>query len=160
MTERATGRALEPRSHGPSFFVSYARPPGSPSRDDPSPVGELAQDLNFEIGQHVRQGSRQVPPGVSDREIPIGDNWRRFISHMLAEAHVLIALVSTPYLDSDWCGKEWAVFSQRAVHTRPPLLPETSATASGCWAPSTPTPLRRDRFCRCGGSTNPDGGDG
>ncbi|TDU04718.1 TIR domain-containing protein [Streptomyces sp. 846.5] len=135
MTERTTGGASEPRSDGPSFFVSYARPPGYPSRDDPSPIGELVQDLNFEIGQHVRQGTRQVPPGVSDREIPIGDDWGRFISHMLAETHVLITLVSTPYLDSDWCGKEWAVFSRRAVHARPPLSPETSAILPVVWVP-------------------------
>jgi hypothetical protein len=54
---------------------------------------------------------------------------------MVAEARVLIALVSTPYLDSDWCGKEWAVFSRRAVHARAPLSPETSAILPVVWVP-------------------------
>ncbi|MFC1409355.1 TIR-like protein FxsC [Streptacidiphilus sp. N1-12] len=139
MAERTKDAASDQRQDGgPSFFVSYARPPGAPSQDDASPIGDLVQDLNFEIGQHVRRESR-AGPGVSDREIPLGDDWGLYISQMLAEAHVLVALVSAPYLDSEWCGKEWWVFSQRAVHARPPLSPKTSAILPVLWAPLPPS---------------------
>lgn len=50
MTVRTTGRASELWNDRPFFFINYARPLGSPSRDDSSPIGELVQDLNFEIG--------------------------------------------------------------------------------------------------------------
>jgi hypothetical protein len=42
-----------------------------------------------------------------------GVRWREELADALGTCQVLVALLSTPYLDSEWCGKEWHAFTLR-----------------------------------------------
>lgn len=114
-------------------MLSYARP----SRDRTSneePVEKLLRDLNYELGHYVK-GHTEALPGAFDQDMPLGTVWKRRLSRMLADSEVLIPLVSRPFLASEWCGKEWWVFSQRPVTVRPPLEPGEQAIVPVIWRP-------------------------
>lgn len=42
-----------------------------------------------------------------------GTHWLDELLHAAGTCQVLIALVSAPYLSSEWCGREWCAFSRR-----------------------------------------------
>jgi len=135
-----TGDSFDGENKGPAFMISYARPSRvRPSAPD-NPVLKLLDDLNQELG-HLVTGYPEAPPGGFDQNMPLGADWKRRLAFMLAYSHVLIPLVSPPFLDSTWCGKEWFVFSEREVKVRPPLKEGDSAILPVIWVP-----VREDRM--------------
>ncbi len=52
--------------------------------------------------------------GFFDAEgLRTGVRWRDELTDALGQCQVLVALLSVPYLDSEWCGKEWHAFTLR-----------------------------------------------
>ncbi len=99
----------EPR---PFFFLSYARSRFRPDNgSDPDRwVAKLYGDLCHDVG--VVTGTSV--PGFMDRQIPVGTQWPEHLAEALAGCRVFIALLSPAYFTSEYCGKEWAAFVERA----------------------------------------------
>jgi hypothetical protein len=93
----------------PPFFISYAHA-GSNSNN-------AAQRFYYELRGNLQTMVRR-PVGASmgffDAEgLLTGVRWREELVDALGVCQVLVALVSVPYLNSEWCGKEWHAFTLR-----------------------------------------------
>jgi FxsC-like protein len=96
----------------PHFFLSYARSRYRPD-DDSDPdrwVAKLYKDLCLDVS-HATGTS---VPGFMDRQIPVGTEWPNHLEEALSSCRVFVALFSPAYFTSEYCGKEWAAFVQRA----------------------------------------------
>jgi hypothetical protein len=105
--------------YGSPFFLSYARAVKGPAmvgkvRDPDRYVKTFFQDLAENVGQLIALRA-DVPAGFMDQEIRGGVKWPDELMRVVGTCQVLVALLSPPYLESDWCGMEWHAFSQRAV---------------------------------------------
>jgi len=128
------------------FFVSYAR-----ARDGSGNLGtvrisdQMTKRFFFDLVENVGQlisRTTGAEVGYMDTGTQAGADWRDELLHAAGTCQVLIALLSAPYLSSEWCGKEWCAFSQR---TRQPLPGVAAAPRQGhiipvIWAP-LPYPL-------------------
>ena len=141
------GRAV--LDHGMPFFLSYAHTDsnsggtgGMPSSD------QMAERFYYDLRGEV-QPLVSLPSGVEMGFMDVaglrgGMRWRSELMDALGTCQVMVALLSTPYLDRNWCGMEWHAFSQRT--TEP--VPEATVSPrphQGCiipvrWAP-VPFPL-------------------
>lgn len=103
----------------PIFFVSHATAHGRPDgTKEPNAVfttfvHDLDEDLNYMMPR--RAGAN---PGFIDRSLRPGSNWEREILTAIGTCQVLVALVSEPFCESDWCGKEWDAFTRRRTWRR------------------------------------------
>ena len=93
----------------PPFFISYAHAGPDSNNAAERFYHELRGDLQTLVG---------VPVGTSmgffDAEgLRTGVRWRDELTDALGTCQVLVALLSVPYLDSAWCGKEWHAFNLR-----------------------------------------------
>jgi FxsC-like protein len=95
----------------PHFFLSYARSRYRPEGSDPDRwVAKLFNDLCLDVGQ----ATGMPVPGFMDRQIPVGTSWPDHLADALANCRVFVALFSPAYFTSEYCGKEWAAFLERA----------------------------------------------
>lgn len=106
----------------PYFFLSYAR------GDDDAYVRRFYEDLCKEV--RMRSGE---PAGfeigfLDTRDIGLGVPWTEELTRALQRSRTFIALCSPLYFNSEYCGKEWAVFAERIRHasaqsgSRAPLM--------------------------------------
>lgn len=105
--------------HGPPFFLSYARTversrgtarvPGPDRR-----VEDFFHDLAENVGQLIHLPA-DVPAGFMDQEMRGGMQWTDELLYAVGTCQVLVALLSAPYLKSEWCRMEWHAFDQRTV---------------------------------------------
>ncbi|NUR62184.1 MAG: toll/interleukin-1 receptor domain-containing protein [Catenulispora sp.] len=102
----------------PYFFLSYARHHRSAGE---SPVGaedpdrwtlRFFDDLTFEV-MELTTLERGVQPGFMDREVHVGQHWRRRISEALAACRVFLPLYTPRYFTSLSCASEWYLFQAR-----------------------------------------------
>lgn len=103
------------------FFFSYTR-----ANNDPY-LQTFFQDLQEEVRQR-----RGLPAGAQvgffdQRSIELGDAWDDDIVAALQTCKVMVSLASPAYFNSDYCGREWALFRRRcqaaaAGGVVPPLL--------------------------------------
>jgi hypothetical protein len=97
------------------FFRSYAHAGPDSNQAAERFYNELRGDLLTLVGLPVGtdmgffdiQGLR---PAV---------RWRYELATALGSCQVLVALLSVPYLKSEWCGKEWHAFTLREREPRP-----------------------------------------
>ena len=122
----------DPRK-APPFMLSYARP-RSGTGADLGPIKKFFDDLGEEIG-YIAPGFKQAEAAGFDQEMPLGVEWQRRLAYYLAHCRVLVPLLSPPFFESEWCGKEWWVFSRRRVVTRPPLRDDEQAVVPVIWVP-------------------------
>jgi len=128
-------------NHGTPFFVSYARArdgSGNPEavRFSDRMTRQFFFDLSEDVGQLISR-TTGADIGFMDTGIPGGTRWVDELLHAAGTCQVLIALVSAPYLNSEWCGKEWCAFSRR---TPQPVLDADISPRQGhiipvLWAP-------------------------
>jgi len=117
------GRALPDRRaapyHGPPFFLSYARAESRASGSgDAQYSDQMAERFYLDVAQNVDQliGRRTgEEPGFMDTRIPGGMQWADELLRAAGTCQMLVALLSAPYLDSEWCGMEWCAFSRRSA---------------------------------------------
>ncbi|WP_158581653.1 toll/interleukin-1 receptor domain-containing protein [Actinomadura spongiicola] len=101
-----------------AFFLSYAR------GVDENLVAEFFNDLEFEVRLPLGRDRKNV--GFLDREgMYPGDDWKTVLIDRARTARSMIALLSTDYGKSGWCGREWAIFTERIgrVATAPDAEP-------------------------------------
>jgi hypothetical protein len=95
------------------FFTSYAR------RGDREDVARFHGALQEELGRKVRRAVNHA--GFLDRlSMDGGAHWHAELRRAVRTAPIMIALLSDDYFDSDWCGREFAVFQERIHRATPP----------------------------------------
>ena len=82
------------------------------------PVVRLFDDLSMHVDQLVGSPTG-VDPGFMDRSMVGGTRWAPEVLAAAGTCHVFIPLISSGYVESRWCAKEWDVFSGRNVGRRP-----------------------------------------
>lgn len=99
-----------PLEREPYFFLSYAR------RDDREDafVGRFYADLVAELDRIGADCSGQLPFRDVDR-IGLGADWERVLGREIGRCRAVVALCSPAYVNSLYCGKEWAAFHARLV---------------------------------------------
>jgi hypothetical protein len=110
--EREVVRAV---SHLRPFFLSYAHAGLDSNRAAKRFYNELRGDLQTLVGLPVGAemgffDSNGLGPAVL---------WPQELADALGTCQVLVSLLSVPYLNSDWCGKEWHAFTLREREPRP-----------------------------------------
>lgn len=99
----------------PPFFISYAHAGPDSNNAAERFYYELRGDLQTLVSLPV--GSSM---GFFDAEgLRTGVRWRDELLEALGKCQVLVALLSVPYLDSEWCGKEWHAFTLREPQPLP-----------------------------------------
>ncbi|RKS79847.1 TIR domain-containing protein [Actinomadura pelletieri DSM 43383] len=101
-----------------AFFLSYSR------HVDENLVAEFFDDLDVEVRLLLGRDRKNV--GFLDREgVYPGDDWKTVLIDRARTARSMIALLSTDYGKSGWCGREWGIFAERIgrVSTDPDAEP-------------------------------------
>jgi hypothetical protein len=130
-------RPEEPNLHT-SFFVSYAHA----GPDSNQKAERLFDELRDGVATMVA-APMGAPMGFFDVEgLQAAVKWRDELADMLGNCQVLVALLSVPYINSEWCGKEWHAFTLRE---RVPLAGANSIQNQGAiipvrWAPIAQLP--------------------
>jgi TIR domain-containing protein len=121
----------------PLFFLSYARSetndPNILRRDRDRHVVKFFNDLSENVAWLVSRPAGS-DPGFMDRSIRFGARWPSQLLDAVGTCQVLVALLSGPYLASQWCGMEWYGFSQRKVICHR-AVDHQSAIIPVIWAP-------------------------
>jgi hypothetical protein len=104
----------EPGLHDPLIFVSHANVlPGAGAAGN---ADDLFQQFFRDLSGHVNQ-LHYRPPGTNagfmDLDMSGGLAWEREIYRAVGRCAVLVALVSSPYVNREWCGFEWDAFRRR-----------------------------------------------
>jgi hypothetical protein len=96
------------------FFMSYAHAGAESNRAAERFFNELRGDLQTLVGLSVG-----TDMGFFDTEaLGAAVSWRHELAEALGTCQVLVALLSAPYLHSEWCGKEWHAFTLREREPR------------------------------------------
>jgi hypothetical protein len=129
---------VDPRT--PLFFFSYAhsgdlRSTG-PAHEPNRQVIKFFDDLSENVAELVSR-TAGADPGFLDRSIPGGGKWTEELLHAVGTCQVFVALLSAPYLRSEWCGMEWYAFSQRkVVRSRESASDHQTSIIPVVWAPA------------------------
>jgi hypothetical protein len=128
-----------PGLHDPLFFVSHANVPGVGTAGD---ADDFFLDFFTELSGHVNQLHYRPPgadPGFLDLDMTGGLRWEREIFKAVGRCAVFVALVSSPYVNRDWCGFEWYAFRRRRCwNVELKTWTETNVcTIPVLWAPLT-----------------------
>jgi TIR domain len=115
------------------FFLSYAHAGSDSDQQAQHFFEELRGDVEPLMGLPV--GSDMGFMDVVG--LRGGMQWRPELIRALGSCQVLVALLSVPYLRSEWCGKEWHAFSLREPEPAPGAI---ASPNQGCivpvrWAP-------------------------
>src|SRR5687768_16360897 len=101
------------------FFFSYTR------ANNDSYLKKFFNDLSQAI-RDIRGEPQSTVVGFFDqRDLELGENWDAAIVDALQTSKVFVAMASPAYFKSEYCGKEWRLFSDRLATmapARPPLL--------------------------------------
>jgi hypothetical protein len=141
---REVGRAVP--DHGTPFFLSYARASESSSTAGMARYSDqMTERFCFDLSENVRQLISLRPGsefGFMDTGMQGGMHWTPELIDAIGTCQVLVALLSVPYLESEWCGMEWHAFSQRrAVRVGSDLSRNQGCIIPVRWAPiSCPLP--------------------
>jgi FxsC-like protein len=104
------------------FFLSYTR------ANNDAYLKQFFDSL-CEVIRERRGLPQTAEVGFFDqRDLELGEDWDNTIVEALQTSRVFVAISSPGYFNSEYCGKEWAIFAQRcaaakgAANTPPPLL--------------------------------------
>jgi hypothetical protein len=148
----------------PLFFLSYARSPSGgqagPARDRDRYVNQFFADLTEDVAQLVSRPTG-AEPGFMERSMAGGNFWQAELLHAIGTCQVFIALLSRPYVMSQWCGMEWHAFSRRRVSSKERGAQGSAVTSilPVIWAPfpeeEIPEPIRDTELFSPGGLPDP-----
>lgn len=136
-------------SSTPLFFLSCARAGTIPQADEPQPgpndqVNIFFHDLSVNVAELVRRRPG-ADPGFMDRSRQGGRRWTDELLHALGGCQIFVALLSVPYIISEWCGMEWGAFSQRQVAK----LKKSDSCLQACIIPIVWAPVPDERVPSC-----------
>ena len=102
-----------------------------------------------------------VDPGFMDRSMKGGTKWVAEVLPAAGTCHVFIPLISSGYVESQWCAMEWDAFSRRNVLRQPSNPSENKSVILPVkWSPMSedqlPPKLRKLQFFLPGQLTDPD----
>ncbi|MDX3583268.1 TIR-like protein FxsC [Streptomyces europaeiscabiei] len=114
----------------PYFFLSYAR------RDDRGSafVRRFYDDLLAELGRLGADCSGQQP-FLDIERLGLGMDWESALGNEIGHCRALVTLCSPAYVNSLYCGKEWAAFESRLVRYREQTDIEVPALIPVLWVP-------------------------
>jgi TIR domain len=147
---REVGRAV-PDDRTP-FFLSYARArDGAGNRGRTHDSDKWTSEFFIHLSDDVAQLIPRTPGadiGYMDTGTQGGADWEEELLHAAGTCQVLVALLSAPYLSSEWCGMEWFAFSQRASRAAPgrSAAPRQGHIIPVRWAPieyALPSPVKQ-----------------
>jgi len=127
----------------PVFFLSYWRPdPPAFGAGPPREANRFVMRFFDDLTEDVNNLIGSVPgrdPGFLDVTRGGGELWERRLLHAAGTCQVFICLLSSPYLSgSEWCAREWDLFSRRQVVPRQgPAAHDESAIVPVLWTPLT-----------------------
>ena len=102
------------------------------------------ENFNSALTATYRKLTGQAPRVFMDQDsLLTADIWDTKIRSALEVSQVLIALVSPSYIRSEWCQREWMIFSEREIELRKKKL---LADEQGLIFPLLLFPLDRGRF--------------
>jgi TIR domain len=97
----------------PYFFFSYHRSDRSASgKGDPD---RWARKLFDDLRDRVYNRTGTSNPAFRDRQVPLASEWPEELADALACCRVFVPVLWPPYFTSEFCGKEWAAFTRRAM---------------------------------------------
>jgi hypothetical protein len=106
---------VSPAGNLPPVFISYAYAGGESNGAAERFFYRLRQDLQPLIALPVG-----TDIGFFDTSaLATGTRWRSELANALGTCQVLVSLLSVPYLQSEWCGREWHAFTLREIVPRP-----------------------------------------
>ncbi|MCL7456305.1 TIR-like protein FxsC [Micromonospora echinofusca] len=113
----------------PVFFLSYAHKKNQVAapRDTNQKVFQLFVDLSDHVVELLGLGPGRTA-GFMDRMLDGGQVWTDDLAFAAGHCQVFIPLISTHYLNSDWCAREWDAFTRRPILTRPGAEPSAGET--------------------------------
>ncbi|MFF7476163.1 TIR-like protein FxsC [Streptomyces sp. NPDC008092] len=113
----------------PYFFLSYAR------RDDSDAfVGRFYRDLVDEL-ERLGAGSGMQPAFRDVERLGLGSDWERVLGRAVGRCRAFVALYSSSYMRSLYCGKEWTAFRDRLTQYRQETDIDVPALVPVMWAP-------------------------
>ena len=104
-------------------------------------VVRLFDDLSRHVSELVASPTG-VDPGFLDRSMEAGTRWAPEVLAAVGTCHVFIPLVSSGYVESEWCAMEWDAFSGRNVGHRLTASPGSKSAI----LPVTWSPMREDQL--------------
>jgi FxsC-like protein len=115
----------------PYFFLSYARMRLDSAAQPDKWIIKFFHDLCDDIS-HLTGSTN---PGFMDQQqLKVGSEWSEELTEALATCKVFMPVYSPRYFNSEYCGKEWAIFNlrleQHAVHGTLP-----AAIIPAMWTP-------------------------
>lgn len=122
-------------SEAPLFFLSYAHtaPPGKE-------VIKFFADLSEDVAAQVSLPTGSEP-GFMNKSMHAGSLWAEDLLSAVGTCQVFVALLSDPYVASEWCSREWFAFSQRKVtNVSGDVNPHRTGMIPVWW---TPVPMHR-----------------
>lgn len=112
------------------FLLSYDREDG-----DGGYVKEFFNQLADELARR-RAGWHKDRVGYLDVKVPTGSRWPDRLSAALGTCQVFLALYSPRYFDSEYCGKEWWIFSERVREYETQKSREAELIIPVLWEPT------------------------
>src|SRR5271155_1157693 len=100
----------------PTFFFSYARA-NTAYEPDRCDLKKFTDDLTYSVAQKMAISADGLC-FLDDSSIEPGVNWSASLEHALKMSKVAVTLYSPSYFASEWCGKEFQVFLNRASALR------------------------------------------
>jgi hypothetical protein len=115
--------------NSPLFFVSYAQ-----SRRGQREARRFFDDLSQFVDEMVAW-PHTIASGFMDAKMAGGTRWTPELLRALGTCQILVALLSVPYTNSEWCGMEWNAFSQRKVVNARHASSHQTCIVPILWAP-------------------------
>lgn len=95
---------------GPLFFLSYSR---NDRADRPADIKRLHDDVSALLRQRFGVPRDRSVGFLDDEGIEPGAAWPDVLREALRTARAFVPLLSPSYFASEYCGKEWASFTDR-----------------------------------------------
>jgi TIR domain len=134
----------------PLFFLSYARAGSVSQTNGPRPgsngqVDNFFGDLSVNVAELVHRRPGADPGFMDNRSMKGGARWTEELLHAVGSCQVFVALLSAPYVSSEWCGMEWYAFSRRKVTK----LEESAFNPLTCIIPVAWAPVLGEQIPPC-----------
>jgi FxsC-like protein len=125
---------LEERVQDYYFFLSYAR------GDSDVFIQQFFRDLSSEVRSQAGLRADEEVGFLDIHSIELGASWNSRLTEALATCRAFVALCSPRYFLSEFCGKEWTVFSERLHEYERSNGVQPPALLPLRWAPQRWTP--------------------
>ncbi|QOV33514.1 TIR domain-containing protein [Streptomyces ferrugineus] len=126
----------------PYFFLSYAR-----RRGPRVLIKRFYDDLCTELrGLRARTSEPFGRPFLDVLSIQVGQNWNAALGDAVGHCRTMVALYTSDYFRSDFCGREWKAFDDRQRGLRDVTGVDARALIPVLWEPVSGVPTGADHI--------------